>query len=125
MAQGPKQRTAVSAQTDFLHVDFFELCTLRFEKWSECDMKFSKYRTTMFDRNRHNLGDKSKLYPCFREFYEASYACNDDVFDFLMELNYMRKANRFNMKSVSNAEMRRRPTIYDSPEENDRRTYTY
>jgi len=106
-------------------VDFFELCTLRFEKWSECDVRFGNLRPKIFDRNPANLTDPSKRYPCFREFYEASYACNDDIFDFLLELNYIRKANRFSLKDVSNFELRRRPTIYDSPKGADRRTYTY
>lgn len=108
-----------------LHVDFWELCTLRFEKWSDCDNKFNSLRSKVFDRTRQGVTDPSKKYPCFREYYEASYACADDLFEFLLELNYIRKANDFNVDRISNLELRRRPTIYDNPSGNDRRTYTY
>lgn len=88
-------------------------------------MKFSGLRSKLFDRNRKNALDPSKRYPCYLEFYEASYACNDDLFDMLLELNYIRRANDFELKDVNNLELKRRPTIYDNPKENDRRTYTY
>lgn len=97
---------------------------MRFEKWHKCDAQ-AGYNRDRFDRTKEKLGDPSNVYPCFREYYEASYACSDDLFDFLLELHYIRKANHFDFSKISNLEMRRIPTVYDSPLENDRRTYTY
>ncbi len=34
-----------------------------------------------------------KAYPCYRQFYEATYACDDTMFDFLLELAYAKRAN--------------------------------
>ncbi len=64
-------------------------------------------------------------YPCFREWYEASYACADNIMKFLMELSFAKKAQDFWVGDVSNSEMRMFPTIYDSPKAADRITYTY
>jgi hypothetical protein len=77
------------------------------------------------DRNIKNFNDPEKTYPCFREFHEASYACADDLFDFMLELHYIRQVNQFDFRRVSNVEIKRIPTIYDSSQQNDRRTYTY
>ena len=56
-------------------------------------------------------------YPCFREWYEASSACSDDIMRFLMELSYAKKAQDFWQGDVSNSEIRMFPTIFDSPNE--------
>lgn len=42
-----------------------------------------------------------------------------------MELSYAKKAQDFWIGDVSNNEMRIFPTIYDSPKDPDRVTYTY
>lgn len=44
---------------------------------------------------------------------------------FLMELSYAKKAQDFWQGDVSNNEIRLFPTIYDSPSEPERITYTY
>ena len=44
---------------------------------------------------------------------------------FLMELSYAKKAQDFWQGDVSNSEIRMFATIYDSPSEPERVTYTY
>jgi hypothetical protein len=49
----------------------------------------------IFYDERHKFDYKVKdfkNYPCFREFYEANYACSDDLFEFMMELSYAKRA---------------------------------
>ena len=96
-------------------------CCLRFEKWHNCDMKFSDYRKgpdgVIDQRNFKN-------YPCYREFYEANYACSDDYMDFLMELSYSKNAKDFHMSDISNTELTIPPSAYDNPDLN-RKVYHY
>jgi hypothetical protein len=71
--------------------------------------------------------DQSKIkhYPCYRQFYEAQYACSDDLFDFLLELNYAKKANDTFTADWANMEIKAFPTVYDTPQKADRKTKTY
>jgi hypothetical protein len=40
-------------------------------------------------------------YPCYREFYEASYACADNILKYLIELAYAKRAQDFFAEDVS------------------------
>lgn len=95
---------------------------MRFEKWFNCDSKFSDVRAKNYDfvADQRNY----KNYPCFREFYEANYACSDDYMEFLMELAYAKSANDFNIADKSNVEIRSGPTTFDNPDLN-RKVYHY
>lgn len=120
---GPKQRVQTSVQTNFSKQDYYDLCALRFDKWNRCDMAFYDLRDKKFD---YVIDQKNyKNYPCFREFYEAQYACQDDLFDFLMELSYSRQANDLFEEDVSRHEFQMFPTVLDSPKYNEKRTMTY
>jgi hypothetical protein len=118
----PKQRVAVSSQTNAVFLDYYNLCALRFEKWWGCDMVYHDIRHK-YDYNLDQT--KWKSYPCFRYFYEAQYACTDDYFDFLMELAYAKTASDKFMADHSNAEIAAFPTVFDTPKKIDRKTYTY
>ncbi len=65
-----------------------------------------------------------KNYPCFREWYEANYACTDDYMDFLMELAFAKSASDFRIEDRSNVEIKTAPTAYDNPDLN-RKVYHY
>jgi hypothetical protein len=123
MAVGPKQRVAVTAQTNYLKEDYFDLCALRFDKWDRCDFVFYDDRSTKYDQVKDLKNYKH--YPCYREFYEAQYACSDDLFDFLMELSHQKRANGITHYDVESHEIKRLPTIYDSPKRTEKRTLTY
>ncbi len=96
------------------------MCAMRFEKWWKCDQVYGEDRDTLYDRNPEkgfkNLKDEER-YPCFREFYEANYACADNILQFLVELGYKKKANDFWHGETTNRELTTFPTIYDSPNE--------
>lgn len=64
-------------------------------------------------------------YPCFREYYEANYSCADDIFDYLMQLAYAKRASDFFEGDVSNNEILSFPTQFDTPKAAERITYTY
>ncbi len=67
----------------------------------------------------------AKTYPCYKEFYETSYACQDDLFDFLMEIAYAKRAANFHEGDHFNIELKMFPTVFDTPKKAERRTYTY
>lgn len=123
MAVGPKQRVQNTAQTNYLKEDYFDLCALRFDKWDRCDFVYYDERSTKYDHVKDYKNYKH--YPCYREFYEAQYACSDDLFDFLMELAHQKRANGVTDYEVMNHEIKRFPTIYDSPKRTEKRTLTY
>lgn len=120
---GPKQRVVVPAQTNFIHADFYDLCAMRFEKWWRCDMVYYDQRDTKYDYRVDQ--ENYKAYPCFREFYEANYACQDDLFDFLMELHYAKQANDWFPEDAHNYEMMLFPTTYDAPKPGNNEVLTY
>jgi len=95
---------------------------LRFERWYRCDEVYYDKRD-QYDYNPDQ--SKYKHYPCYRHFYEAQYACTDDFFDFLMELAYAKQASDTFEGDWSQREIRAFPTIYDTPNKADRKTYTY
>ena len=97
---------------------------MRFEKWNRCDLKFGDMKLPYLQKKRPRANDPDE-YPCFNEFYEAQYACSDDLFDFLMELHYAKKVNDFQPEDIWNIEMKRIPTYFDTPDHGDERTYTY
>merc|ERR1711976_446626 len=118
--KGPKERTKTSAQTNMARIDYYELCALRFDRWYRCDLMYSDLKHTQFDYKDKKPGNK---YPCYREWYEAGYTCNDDLFDFMMELHYakmLKVQNPYN----TNAELQQHATRWDAPDIN-RKTYTY
>lgn len=110
---GPKQRARVSAMQTYSQQDYYMLCGLRFEKWFRCDLIYHDKKATKFEYQKDQT--QYKAYPCYREFYEANYACQDDMFDFLMELAYARRANDTWEGDHSNIELQLQPTRYDSP----------
>jgi hypothetical protein len=97
---------------------------MRFEKWNRCDLKHGDKRISYLQKTRPRANEDEE-YPCFHQFYEAQYACNDDLFDFLMELHYSKKVNDLQPEDIWNLEMKRLPTIYDTPDHANERTYTY
>lgn len=97
--------------------DYYDLCSFRFEKWFQCDMVY-------YDK-KIDFAKAKKPYPCFEKFYEAQYSCSDDMFDFLLELSYVRRINDINYDKFLNFELFRTPTIYDHPDETERIKYTY
>eukprot|EP01016_Furgasonia_blochmanni_P012987 TRINITY_DN1654_c0_g1_i11.p1 TRINITY_DN1654_c0_g1~~TRINITY_DN1654_c0_g1_i11.p1 ORF type:complete len:251 (-),score=91.35 TRINITY_DN1654_c0_g1_i11:225-977(-) len=119
---GPKQKVNTPVQTLFIRADYFDLCALRFEKWHRCDMAFYDIRNK-FDYNMDQKNYKS--YPCYRDFYEATYACQDDIFDFLMELAFAKKANDTFVEDHQNWETRLLPTVWDTPNKAEKKVLTY
>lgn len=119
---GPRQRVASTFNTFYSMPDYYMMCAMRFEKWWRCDMVYYD------ERDKYDLNAKigtSKNYPCFREFYETTYACADDIFKYLIELAYAKRANDFFEGDVSNNEITSFPTVYDTPKGPERITYTY
>jgi hypothetical protein len=51
------------------------ICAMRFERWWRCDQVYYN-RAVKYDHAL--LIAKSNKYPCYREYYEAIYACADD-----------------------------------------------
>jgi len=47
------------------------------------------------------------------------------MFEMLLELAAQRKANNFDVREVFNHEMKLRPTAFDTPKQEERKTYTY
>ena len=102
---GPKQRVETTFNSFYSMPDYYMLCAMRFEKWWRCDMVYGHDRTTLYDRNP-KIGLKNmkehEHYPCFREYYETSYACADNIMKFLVELSYAKRASDFFESDVSN-----------------------
>eukprot|EP01015_Nassula_variabilis_P022769 TRINITY_DN420_c0_g1_i2.p2 TRINITY_DN420_c0_g1~~TRINITY_DN420_c0_g1_i2.p2 ORF type:complete len:158 (+),score=26.54 TRINITY_DN420_c0_g1_i2:75-548(+) len=119
---GPKQRIRTSAQTNVVKQDYFDLCCLRFDRYLKCDQVFYDQRGK-FDY----VSDVKtyKNYPCYREFYEAQYACADDTFDYLMELVYLKRANDTFSDDHANWEISTIPSTYDTPDKTARKVKTY
>ena len=107
-------------------VDYYELCALRFEKWYMCDLTYNDLQHKQFSYNNKHKNGNEKLgnqYPCYKEWYEAGYTCNDDLFDFMMELHYakiLKGQNPYNTAAEFNYSAKR----WDAPDMN-RKTYTY
>lgn len=95
----------------------YELCSLRFEKWFQCDVSYSNIKREFSKRNIE--------YPCYKYFYEMEFACSDNILDFLLELHYYRTVNRFDPKKFSNNDLASIPTIFDTPIGTHRNKYTY
>mmetsp|Transcript_23032 Transcript_23032/g.19995 ORF Transcript_23032/g.19995 Transcript_23032/m.19995 type:complete len:183 (+) Transcript_23032:174-722(+) len=119
---GPKQRVVTTIQSGAVMQDYYNLCALRFERWHRCDLAYYDKRDQYdWSKDQKNY----KHYPCFRHFYEAQYACTDDMFDFLQELAFVKRANQTFEEDWSNREIQAFPTIYDTPNKAGRKTYTY
>lgn len=58
-------------------------------------------------------------------FYDAQYACSDHLFDYLLELSYVRRLNNTVSSKLTNAELMMMPTIYDSPDKHNRQKLSY
>ena len=78
--------------------DYYIMCSMRFEKWFSCDSVYHKDRSTDYDRNPER-GFKNlkphEFYPCYKEWYEATYACSDQILRYLTELAYSKRAHDF------------------------------
>jgi hypothetical protein len=97
--------------------DYYDLCALRFSKWYKCDM-------TYYD-SKIDFAKKKTPYPCYQYFYEAQYACSDDMFDFLLELAYFRNINNITEEKILQYELTATPNVYDTPETTNRVKYSY
>ena len=87
--------------------DMYELCSMRFEKWFQCDTRYFGLR--------EELAKKNEEYPCYKFFYEMEFACSDNMLDFLLELHYYRTVNHFNPLKHKNSSLTGLPTIFDTP----------
>lgn len=108
--------------------DYYMMCAMRFEKWFKCDNVYYEDRYSEFDRNPDRGLKNLKLheyYPCYKEWYETSYACADNILKYLIELAYSKRAHDFFQEDTSSVEIRSAATVYDSPSEPERITYTY
>jgi len=122
--KGPKERVKTTAQTNMSKIDYYELCGLRFERWYKCDIKYGHLKHKQYDyKKKSKDGMTGNNYPCFREWYEAGYTCNDDLFDFMMELHYAKTLKGFDPDNT-NVELQWSAKKWDTPDENSR-TYTY
>lgn len=119
---GPKQRVETTVNSNYAMSDYKYLCAARFEKWMRCDLIFYTERNK-YDRNP--IPANYKNYPCFREYHEASYACQDDYMRRGLELAYIRRAKDWNHGDYSNVKLRMEPTVWDTPKLPERTTYTY
>ncbi len=104
--------------TNFGKIDTFELCGMRFDKWYHCDIQYSHEKKAELYKNHEE-------YPCFQHFYEAQYSCSDQLFDFMLELAYARRQNQTNLYEKYNRDLTTIPTIYDTPDVNNRIKLTY
>ena len=52
-------------------------------------------------------------------FYETQAACSDELFEYLMELQYNKKAHDTRNENWDNREIRRIPTVFDTPKYGD------
>jgi hypothetical protein len=120
VSKGPKDRVKTTAQTNMTRIDYYELCALRFDRWYRCDLVHGDLKHNQFDFKDKKPGNK---YPCFREWYEAGYTCNDDLFDFMMELAYAKSSINFDPQDTG-VELGFPAKRYDNPDQN-RKTYTY
>ncbi|KAM3133713.1 hypothetical protein pb186bvf_014122 [Paramecium bursaria] len=121
IAVGPKNKVNVPFSTFQSQQDHFTLCSLRFQKWFECDQA----EHFKMDKTDDDYLKRMKAYPCYPLFYEAAYSCTDDMLDFLMELAYAKRANRTFEYNHWQTEMSRFPTSYDSPKNAERHKKTY
>ena len=96
---------------------------MRFDKWYRCDIVHWDERHTKYDAVRDQKNYKT--YPCYREYWEANYACQDDLFDFLMELAFAKRANDYFEGDYASHEIQIFPTAYDNPKQAERKTLTY
>ncbi|EGR31120.1 hypothetical protein IMG5_117630 [Ichthyophthirius multifiliis] len=119
----PRQRVVVPFNSYFSYQDHYMLCALRFERFFRCDQVFWDLRSKDFDQKADPK--QYKAYPCYRMYYETVYSCQDDMFDFLMELAYHRRANDVLEEDHANYELSLLPTFYDTPKKAEKRTYTY
>lgn len=98
--------------------DYYELCAYRFDRWDDCDMRFS-------GEDKIQMAERHEEYPCFDMFYEAQHACNDQLFDFMMELSVSRREKGVRIRETFNRELFSKPTIWDAKDDNDRIKMTY
>jgi hypothetical protein len=125
---GPKERVENTFNSFYSMPDYYIMCAMRFEKWYKCDSVYYEDRNTEFDRNPDKGMKNLKphdFYPCYKEWYETSYACADNILKYLIELAYSKRAHDFFQEDASSVEIRSYPTIFDSPSNPERITYTY
>ena len=123
-----KERVENTFNSFYSMPDYYIMCAMRFEKWFKCDQVYYQDRTSEYDYNPDRglkSQDRQHEYPCFREWYEASYSCADNILKYLIELAYAKRANHFWQEHTSSVEIRSFPTVFDSPNEPERTTYTY
>lgn len=125
---GPKERVESTFNSFYGMTDYYIMCAMRFEKWFKCDSVYYDDRSTEFDRNPERGIRNLKLhefYPCYKEWYEATYSCADNILKYLVELAYSKRAHDFFQEDTSSVEIRSFPTVFDSPSAPERVTYTY
>lgn len=117
VSAGRRNAPAVSAQTSFLHQDYYELCSIRFEHFSRCDATYHDQRLA--------FAEQGKEYPCLPLFYDAQFACSDEILLYLMETSYYRKLNKIAPHSYYNHELLVSPTAWDTVDPASIVNYTY
>ena len=124
----PKERVECTFNSFYSMPDYYIMCAMRFEKWYKCDMVYYEERSTDYDLNPdrgfRNLKNH-EYYPCYKEYYESLYACADNILKYLVELSYAKRAHDFYQEDTSWVEIRAYPTVFDSPSDPERITYTY
>jgi hypothetical protein len=123
-----KERVENTFNSFYSMPDYYIMCAMRFEKWFKCDSVYYEDRSTSYDRNPDRGLKNLKLhefYPCYKDWYEATYSCADNILKYLVELAYAKRSHDFYQADTSSVEIRSFPTVFDSPNEPERVTYTY
>ena len=114
---GRKRKQYVSEQVNYMHQDYFELCAVRFDRFSTCDL--------MFSDKRIDFAKRGEEYPCYKYFYEAQFSCSDDMILFLMEAHFYRQMHNLDPKKFLNNELDTPPSVFDSIDVTSRAKLSY
>ena len=101
---GAKESVQETFNSFYSMPDYYIMCAMRFEKWFKCDSVYNEDRATDYDRNPDrgltNL-KQHEFYPCYKEWHEATYSCNDQILKYLTELAYSKRAHDFWAENTS------------------------
>ena len=117
MATLRRNSEKIDSQAFALNSNTDEMCSYKFDKWSECDVANN--------RDRGAIARNFQTYPCYEHFYEANYACSDELIQFLSEMHYYRLTNMTSHKRFANAELLTFPKLSDSIDANSRTKLSY
>lgn len=100
----PKERVENTFNSFYSMPDYYLMCAMRFEKWFKCDQVYYEDRTSDYDFNpdkgMRNL-KPHEYYPCYKEWYETTYSCADNILKYLLELAYAKRSNDFYQEDTS------------------------